>query len=137
MLPDDSDLPFFPSGNDFDLSGPETFTTLSVSVSEDQNVLDYSPALAPASSSAGSRSSNIPEDSKSKPGSSTNSTARVEKRKANTLAARRYRQKRLDQVSELEAALKQARCERDAFKNQVLRLQGETELLKDLLRQKS
>lgn len=66
--------------------------------------------------------------------SDTSSRDRVEKRKANTLAARRYRQKRTDRVAELEAALKATQLERDALKMQLAKVQGETQVLKDLVR---
>jgi len=61
-------------------------------------------------------------------------SSRVEKRKANTLAARRYRQKRVDQMSSLEAELKDAKTERDEFKVRCARLEGEVETLRALLR---
>ena len=59
---------------------------------------------------------------------------RITKRRLNTLAARRYRQKRLDHISELEAELKKTQDERDALKVRVARLEGETELMRQLLR---
>ena len=59
--------------------------------------------------------------------------SRVEKRALNTQAARRYRQKRRDQVSGLEAELDQTRQERDAFKVRVAELEGELKALKHLL----
>ncbi|OCL10491.1 hypothetical protein AOQ84DRAFT_387485 [Glonium stellatum] len=61
------------------------------------------------------------------------SPSRIEKRKLNTLAARRYRQKRVDQISGLEAALKETQLERDALKVRVARLEGEAETLRQLL----
>ena len=88
----------------------------------------------PDSVSAGSRSKSSPEGVSSKAGSSSVSSSRVEKRKANTLAARRYRQNRLDKVANLESALKATQLERDALKVQVAKLQGETQVLKDLVR---
>lgn len=60
--------------------------------------------------------------------------SRVEKRKQNTLAARRYRQKRVDQMKQLEDMLKETERERDALKVRVARLEGETETLKHLLK---
>ncbi|CAO2652949.1 Nn.00g023600.m01.CDS01 [Neocucurbitaria sp. VM-36] len=60
--------------------------------------------------------------------------ARVEKRKANTLAARRYRQKRVDQMSSLETELKEVKTERDNLKVRCARLEGEVETLRALLR---
>ncbi|KAG4028332.1 hypothetical protein MFRU_022g00520 [Monilinia fructicola] len=70
------------------------------------------------------------------PKSSSTTMSRVEKRKLNTLAARRYRQKRVDQMSSLEAALKEVERERDALKVRVAKLEGETDILKSLLRKK-
>ena len=93
----------------------------------------YSPNPTPDSVSAGSRPKSNPEDVSSKPGSSSASSSRVEKRKANTLAARRYRQNRLDKIAGLESALRATQLERDALKVQVAKLQGETQVLKDLV----
>lgn len=61
-------------------------------------------------------------------------TSKVEKRKANTLAARRYRQKRVDQMSSLESELKDVKTERDDLKVRCARLEGEVETLRALLR---
>ncbi|KAK6598793.1 bZIP transcription factor [Botrytis cinerea] len=52
-------------------------------------------------------------------------------------AARRYRQKRVDQMSSLEAALKEVERERDALKVRVAKLEGETDILKSLLSKKN
>jgi hypothetical protein len=65
------------------------------------------------------------------------SAARIEKRRQNTMAARRYRQKRVDQMSSLEAALKETQTERDDLKVRVARLEGEVETLRELLRSKT
>jgi hypothetical protein len=62
--------------------------------------------------------------------------SRIEKRTRNTLAARRYRQKRVDQVSSLESALKETESERDDLKVRVARLEGELEALRGLLKSK-
>ncbi|KAJ8103422.1 hypothetical protein POJ06DRAFT_234442 [Lipomyces tetrasporus] len=59
--------------------------------------------------------------------------ARVVKRQLNTLAARRYRQRRLDQVKDLEAELRNVQRERDELRMRVSKLEGETEVLKSLL----
>jgi hypothetical protein len=61
-------------------------------------------------------------------------SSRIEKRKANTLAARRYRQKRVDQVTGLEAELKEVKAERDDMKVRCAKLEGEVEALRALLR---
>jgi hypothetical protein len=59
--------------------------------------------------------------------------SKIEKRKANTMAARRYRQKRVDQMSTLESELKDVKAERDDFKVRCARLEGEVETLRALL----
>lgn len=57
-------------------------------------------------------------------------SARIVKRTRNTLAARRYRQRRVDEMSDLEAALKETQAERDALKVRVARLEGELDALR-------
>ena len=49
------------------------------------------------------------------------------------MAARRYRQKRVDQMSTLETQLKEAQTERDDYKVRCARLEGEVETLRALL----
>jgi len=77
--------------------------------------------------------STVPETPRSSTFDSSTIPSRVEKRKQNTLAARRYRQKRVDQMKQLEDALRETQIERDALKVRVARLEGETETLKQLL----
>lgn len=64
----------------------------------------------------------------------SDSASRIEKRKLNTLSARRYRQRRLDRMSELETELREAQSERDALKVRVAELEGETKVLREMLR---
>jgi len=101
---------------------------------------DYSQSGS-SSTSHKDQSSSPPEQiSSSKLSSTKNSpkdsepSCRVEKRKANTLAARRYRQKRVDQMSTLETELKEVKAERDDLKVRNARLEGEVETLRALLR---
>lgn len=85
----------------------------------------------PTSTTTSSPNSSTPSDTgttRSKPGLS-----RVEKRQLNTMAARRYRQRRVDQVSQLEAELKKVKEERDALKMRVSKLEGETDALRSLV----
>jgi hypothetical protein len=89
------------------------------------------------SSSRHSSPQSPPATNISTPKTSSVTTSRIEKRKLNTLAARRYRQKRVDQMSSLESALKEAERERDALKVRVAKLEGETEILKQLLSKKN
>ena len=129
---DNALLPFAPI--DYEPSSRDSVTALDRDDTILDNLVTYNPDLTPDSVSAGSRAKSSPEGVSSKPGSSSASSSRVEKRKANTLAARRYRQNRLDKVAELESALKATQLERDALKVQVAKLQGETQVLKDLVR---
>ncbi|KAJ5279137.1 bZIP transcription factor bZIP-1 [Penicillium angulare] len=64
-------------------------------------------------------------------------SSRVEKRRLNTLAARRCRQRRVDQMKTLEDELELIRKERDELRLKVSKLEGETEALKGLLSRKS
>lgn len=64
-------------------------------------------------------------------------SSRVEKRRLNTLAARRCRQRRVDRMKSLEDELESVRRERDELRLRVSKLEGETEALKGLLTQKS
>ncbi|GAB7355664.1 hypothetical protein MBLNU459_g6372t3 [Dothideomycetes sp. NU459] len=93
------------------------------------SVLDRTPDL----SSCASLPKSTPEDACPEPSSSSATNSRIEKRKANTAAARRYRQRRLDRVSELEEALKAIQQERDELKVQVAKLQGENQVLKGIV----
>ncbi|OQE13769.1 hypothetical protein PENFLA_c043G03705 [Penicillium flavigenum] len=65
--------------------------------------------------------------------SSKDSSDRASKTRLNTLAARRYRQRRVDRTHELEAELDAIKKERDALKIRVSKLEGETNALKGLL----
>lgn len=64
-------------------------------------------------------------------------SSRVEKRRLNTLAARRCRQRRVDRMKGLEDELESIRRERDELRLRVSKLEGETEALKGLLTRKS
>jgi hypothetical protein len=66
--------------------------------------------------------------------SSLPAPSRIQKRKLNTMAARRYRQKRVDQMNDLEATLQEVRAERDALKIKAARLEGEVDVLRSLLK---
>ncbi|MCJ1455008.1 hypothetical protein MMC28_005362 [Mycoblastus sanguinarius] len=72
------------------------------------------------------------------PAQKSNSTpstdSRVRQRNFNTLAARRYRQRRTDETHNLAAQLKETQAERDGLKVLVARLEGELEVLRQILR---
>ncbi|KAL4892928.1 hypothetical protein BDV59DRAFT_179008 [Aspergillus ambiguus] len=81
------------------------------------------------SPSSSTPSDSIPSKSKTGP-----SQSRIEKRQQNTMAARRYRQRRVDQLKNLEEELRKVRQERDELRMRVSKLEGETEALRGLLR---
>ncbi|KAL5048741.1 hypothetical protein BDW71DRAFT_205431 [Aspergillus fruticulosus] len=60
-------------------------------------------------------------------------TGRITKRQLNTEAARRYRQRKVDRMNQLEEELEVIKAERDQLKTRVSKLVGETEGLKRLL----
>ncbi|RTE79263.1 hypothetical protein BHE90_006244 [Fusarium euwallaceae] len=84
-----------------------------------------------ASSSSGSSSSH-----KRKSSPEDESAAVALKRQRNTLAARKYRQKRLDRISELEAALAAMTSERDDMRLQLARREAEVDALREMLSKK-
>jgi predicted RNase H-like nuclease (RuvC/YqgF family) len=55
------------------------------------------------------------------------------RRQRNSAAARKYRQKRLDRIEELEQALQKTQTERDELKMQVARWKGKAEALQSLM----
>lgn len=56
------------------------------------------------------------------------------KRQRNTLAARKYRQKRLDRIQELEEALEDVKKERDELRIKLARQEAETEAMKLMMK---
>lgn len=57
----------------------------------------------------------------------------VIKRQRNTIAARKYRQKRLDRIKELEDALEAMTKERDDYRLKLARQEAETAALKEMM----
>jgi hypothetical protein len=87
---------------------------------------------------SGSARNSIPT-SKTSPTSSSSPTSpnsKIHKRTLNTLAARRYRQKRVDQMAELEQKLRESEREKEEALMRVARLEGEVEVLRGLVRGK-
>ncbi|KAH8913052.1 hypothetical protein BR93DRAFT_923013 [Coniochaeta sp. PMI_546] len=58
------------------------------------------------------------------------------KRQRNTLAARKYRQKRIDRIAELEDTVDKLKSERDELRIKLARQEAETAALKEILRAK-
>lgn len=107
-------------------------------VSPDNGMLPDSDPLLKQSRSSSKfsthSSSDTSSDSRDSPRfkDSNHAPTGIKKRTLNTLAARRYRQRRTDQVAGLEIALKETEAERDALKNRVARLEGELDVLRRL-----
>ncbi|KAL2694844.1 hypothetical protein Neosp_001432 [[Neocosmospora] mangrovei] len=87
---------------------------------------------SPAASSSSGSSSSLKR--KSSPEDESASVAL--KRQRNTLAARKYRQKRLDRISELEAALAAMTSERDDIRLQLARSEAQADALREMLNSK-
>lgn len=90
----------------------------------------------PDDHSSKSRSPNLNHTTSPHP-STSNSNSKVKKRTLNTLAARRYRQKRVDQMQSLESTLKETESERDELKLRVARLEAEVDVLRGLVSKSS
>ncbi|KAF5020277.1 hypothetical protein F66182_7699 [Fusarium sp. NRRL 66182] len=82
---------------------------------------------SPSSSSSSHKRKASPEEQDS---------AATLKRQRNTLAARKYRQKRLDRITELENALAAMTGERDDMRLQLARREAEVDALRDMLGKK-
>jgi hypothetical protein len=74
---------------------------------------------------------------KSKRESPPTETESALKRQRNTLAARKYRQKKLDRIQELEDALREVTSERDDLKLRLARQEAETAAIKEMIRLRS
>jgi len=61
---------------------------------------------------------------------------RKRKRNLNTQAARRYRQRKADRLTELEEALSKVTAERDEFKLRLARAEAEADVLKAMIGKK-
>jgi len=83
------------------------------------------------SDSAGHRSIGSPSSSADSPDGSH----RVKKRQKNTEAARRYRQRKVDKLSEVEDALREMTRERDELKLKLARSQSEADVLRSMVKQ--
>ncbi|OBT52933.1 hypothetical protein VE04_06402 [Pseudogymnoascus sp. 24MN13] len=94
-----------------------------------QSISSDSPAHMPTTKSTTSPGSTMSTATTA----TTQPNSAIRKRKLNTLAARRYRQKRVDQVTELETALKNTQRERDDLSVRVARLEGELGALRQML----
>ncbi|KAL2872995.1 hypothetical protein SGCOL_011870 [Colletotrichum sp. CLE4] len=58
---------------------------------------------------------------------------KILRRQRNTIAARKYRQKKVDRIDELETLLKEMTRERDDLRIRLARQEAETEALKSVM----
>ncbi|OQE27726.1 hypothetical protein PENSTE_c004G09136 [Penicillium steckii] len=138
--------------NDLDYSITSTFTSISDSATNDPQSFAPSPRVpgsvnsqdgqshpSPVSQIPGSASGSLPSPTTSQGDDTLGrvDSSRVEKRRLNTLAARRCRQRRADRMKTLEDELDKIGKERDELRLQVSKMEGETEALKGLLNRKS
>ncbi|KAK4508606.1 hypothetical protein PRZ48_002345 [Zasmidium cellare] len=86
----------------------------------------------PQAASASSRSLATPR-SGSSVGDSPERSHKVHKRQRNTEAARRYRQRKVDKVTELEEALQSMTQERDELRLKLARAEAEAEVLRGMV----
>lgn len=107
------------------ISAPAATNTSSGSKSPASSLSDYSPR--PVGASGAGRQPAKPQDDPDV----------VLKRQRNTIAARKYRQKRLDRIQELEDALESVTRERDDLKLRLARQEAETAALKEMMRMNS
>ncbi|KAF4774059.1 bZIP transcription factor [Colletotrichum scovillei] len=64
-------------------------------------------------------------------------TDKILRRQRNTIAARKYRQKKVDRIDELESLLKEMTRERDDLRIRLVRQEAETEALKSVMRKET
>ncbi|KAJ4184820.1 hypothetical protein NW755_008732 [Fusarium falciforme] len=142
-------------GEDF-LSQEPPLINITNTLQQQQQQPTSSPPLAPPTTTSNNKSPSIPGTStfslhpspaaSSSSGSSSShkrksspedeSATVALKRQRNTLAARKYRQKRLDRISELEAALAAMTSERDDMRLQLARREAEIDTLREMLSKK-
>ncbi|KAK2811261.1 hypothetical protein FQN50_002358 [Emmonsiellopsis sp. PD_5] len=108
---------------------PITITTTASSPTSSNHTNHSTP-----SSSGASQSQPHPQPTTQAASAETDRAA--DKRRRNTLAARRFRQKQQDRVAQLEKALESVSRERDALKMQVARWEGEAVALRGMLKKK-
>ncbi len=96
----------------------------------------YKPQGSPASTTSGSsrRRGRLPTPVDHDAGDQDSQT--IIKRQKNTMAARKYRQKRLDRISDLEHSLSDMTDQRDALKLQLARKEAEVDALREMLSRK-
>lgn len=68
------------------------------------------------------------------PETSTPHADKILRRQRNTIAARKYRQKKVDRISDLEKMLEEMTRERDELRLRLARQEAETDALKSIMK---
>lgn len=101
------------------------------------NSYSLSPAASSTTPPSSTTSANSPKDISTPNSNHSHANPdKVKKRTLNTIAARRYRQKKVDQVVGLEAALQESEKEKDELRLRVARLEAEVDVLRGLVGKK-
>jgi len=119
-------------------SGQDLFSNFTTAGTSPHNSANHTPALNPqppsstSPSSTHSHSSQSNPQKRSAPASDEDNDA-SQKRQRNTMAARRYRQRRLDRMAELEKKLADMTEERDDLRVKLARREAEVGALREVL----
>ncbi|RDW81535.1 bZIP transcription factor JlbA/IDI-4 [Aspergillus mulundensis] len=120
----------------FDHNQPTILTTAPSTTHTTAPATSLQSIPMPSATSLPTTSSTSPTSRESSPKEKEN-PSRIAKRQLNTMAARRYRQRKLDKVAQLEEELAAIKRERDELKMRVSKLEGETEVLRSMVKDKS
>merc|ERR1712000_608400 len=114
-------------------SGQDLFSNFTTAGTSPHNSANHTPALNPQPpSSTPPHSSQSNPQKRSAPASDEDNDA-SQKRQRNTMAARRYRQRRLDRMAELEKKLADMTEERDDLRVKLARREAEVGALREVL----
>ncbi|KAH6656279.1 hypothetical protein BKA67DRAFT_654626 [Truncatella angustata] len=96
---------------------------------------DFSPETTPPFSHVASADSTAQRDPRKRSPPADPETAL--KRQRNNIAAKKYRQKKIDRIDELEAELKDVKDERDDLKIRLARQEAEVAALKSMFKMRA
>ncbi|QKX56846.1 uncharacterized protein TRUGW13939_03953 [Talaromyces rugulosus] len=136
-----------PYSRDRPLLAPKQTTTIttppssSLSASPSVSLIDTATTATNKSATTGKKrsraeSATVAVDSSNNSVEDSEEERAVEKRRRNTMAARRFRKRKLDHVSELESKLAKVTGERDELKLQIAKWEGEVMALRKLMERK-
>ena len=132
--PQNANLPPSFSASSNELSSTETFTTRN---SFTPGALDLSPQRSNSSPSQPTADELSTSRDHSKNVSTDAPAILAQKRHRNNIAARKYRQKHIDRISELELALETMTRDRNELRIQLAKREAEVEVLKDIVQRQN